>query len=180
MSFFRKTLPLNQESADKLSEAISKNKLPEFAAEYRPTLAHFLIKNEADVTPLHRAATTGHLDQVTEVLKAFGERLAVEHLFIESDDGHTPFGLAALYSHLDHIFTPSLWTGRVGEMITLWDQVSEQCREQVDFEAVLKEAILQSVRPERTSALDGAGMTRSTSKSLTREEDNSSQERLRA
>jgi hypothetical protein len=116
------------------------------------TLDHFLIKDDDGSTPLHGAAGHGHLDQIMVALKASGEKLTLDHFLIKDHDGYTPLYWAACNGHLDQVFIPSYWTGRVGEMIDLWEQVPQECKEKAEekdadyFQKLRDEAILLSVQ----------------------------------
>jgi ankyrin repeat protein len=100
-----------------------------------------LIKDKDGWTPLHWATFIGDLNQAIKTLETSGEKFTTKHFLIQDDQGRTPLSLAAKYFHLDQIFVPSYWKGRVGEMIDLWKEASPQSNENLNFEALRDEAI---------------------------------------
>jgi hypothetical protein len=131
----------NQGHLDQVMEAlqISREKL---------TLEHFLIQDKHGWTPLHGAAG-GHLDQVMEALRISGEKLTRAHFLIKNGTAVTPLCMAGEYGHLNQVFTPSHWQGRVGEMIDFWREVPEAYKRGFDFNKLRDDAILLSLPPGR-------------------------------
>jgi hypothetical protein len=71
------------------------------------TPQHLFLKDKQGWTPLHEAATAGHLDQVALLFKASGETFSLQHLihpFIQGDGGNwTLLHAAAWNGHLDQV-----------------------------------------------------------------------------
>ncbi|MDE1171033.1 MAG: ankyrin repeat domain-containing protein [Verrucomicrobium sp.] len=117
-----------------------------FNQDYALSLEHFLIENQNGHgdTPLHQAAWHRRLDQVIAALKDSGETFSPTHFLVKDDHGYTALHGAAREGQLDQIFQPSLWQGRLTEMLQLWSHVPEKDRSQIDFEQVSGEASLSS------------------------------------
>ncbi len=109
------------------------------------SLKHFLVKDHSGYTPFHSAVQTGHLDQMVGILKASGETIPWESFLIKDDMDRTPLSETFGPGRLGEVFTPSLWMGRVGDMMKLWQHVPKEHHEDIPFDALRNEALQLSI-----------------------------------
>lgn len=115
-----------------------------------------LVGNKGGTTPWHEAAEHAALDALVEVFRESGAVFSLKYWLADDRRGRTVLDRAADSACLDQVFAPSLWKGRLGEMVQLWERVREEDRQQVDFERVSSEVALTSRPRWRPAAFRGA------------------------
>jgi len=83
----------------------------------------------------------GKFNEISEKVRTEAENnLSIKDLILEDNQGRKIVDVLGAYKELDQLFDPKLWIGKTEEMKSLWQQVAERHRDQVDFKELLSES----------------------------------------